>query len=263
MTTRHIQIDIIEPCYKSWKEMQPGCKGRFCNVCQKVVVDFATMTDTAIIDYLAEHRNQSICGRVRESQTNRPLVYERKQRQTRFSIVGVLGRIAALMVLAPGNAVLAQTLKQHKVATHASVSRSGKQTSPSHHNILRGRLVNKQVGTPAIGVPISAMGKIALTNSKGYFQFIIPGNYKEDTIAINGPAISLEEGGFSFEKVKIASIKARAGISVKIYGEEYPGIPSPVELVTMGVMVAETPEDTVDFPHPILLPLGPQKDTAR
>lgn len=59
---------IPQPCYEDWNAMTAKEKGRHCDVCAKVVVDFTKMNDAEIIDYLQEHQNQRTCGHFRNEQ---------------------------------------------------------------------------------------------------------------------------------------------------------------------------------------------------
>lgn len=57
------KITIATPCHENWKSMQPNTKGKFCNACNKTVVDFTKMTPTEIQNYFAENtKKESICG---------------------------------------------------------------------------------------------------------------------------------------------------------------------------------------------------------
>ncbi|HEV7780019.1 MAG TPA: hypothetical protein VGO58_02080 [Chitinophagaceae bacterium] len=55
--------------------MTPVEKGVFCSACKKEVTDFSGMSDKEIINHLALQQFQPSCGRFRQSQLNRPLVY--------------------------------------------------------------------------------------------------------------------------------------------------------------------------------------------
>ena len=59
---------IPEPCHEDWNAMTPKEKGRFCDACAKVVVDFTTMNDEEIVDYLQQHTKQKTCGHFRNEQ---------------------------------------------------------------------------------------------------------------------------------------------------------------------------------------------------
>lgn len=62
---------IKQPCPQNWDEMTICGDGRFCGVCQKVVVDFTTMNNSEVAAYLANKTN-SVCGRFEASQLHNP-----------------------------------------------------------------------------------------------------------------------------------------------------------------------------------------------
>lgn len=59
---------IPQPCHEDWNTMTEKEKGRFCDVCAKVVVDFTTMSDEEIIAYFQQHQKQKTCGHFRNDQ---------------------------------------------------------------------------------------------------------------------------------------------------------------------------------------------------
>lgn len=63
-----LQISIPAPCHESWANMDATDKGAFCHSCRKEVIDFSTMTDREVIDYLQKHATG--CGRFRTDQLN-------------------------------------------------------------------------------------------------------------------------------------------------------------------------------------------------
>lgn len=70
---KHIQISIPSPCSEDWNKMTPQEQGRFCDHCQKCVVDFTSWSDARILDYLSQHKKQEICGRFQTTQLNRAI----------------------------------------------------------------------------------------------------------------------------------------------------------------------------------------------
>jgi hypothetical protein len=68
-----IIIRIPEPCHEDWNKMLPDEKGKFCNSCNKSVVDFSNKTDTQIKDILMANQDQRVCGHFKKSQIDRPL----------------------------------------------------------------------------------------------------------------------------------------------------------------------------------------------
>lgn len=73
-----ITINIPEPCTEDWNKMTPKERGRHCDVCNKVVIDFTSSTDEAI--FKAHQNNTKICGRYKKTQLNREIVYSRKEK---------------------------------------------------------------------------------------------------------------------------------------------------------------------------------------
>ncbi|WP_210489946.1 hypothetical protein [Rufibacter aurantiacus] len=65
-----ISLTIPEPCHESWNKMTPNEKGRFCQNCQKTVVDFTMMSDVEVVDWLTKQSGNG-CGRFRDDQLNR------------------------------------------------------------------------------------------------------------------------------------------------------------------------------------------------
>jgi hypothetical protein len=53
--------------------MTPDERGRFCNHCQKSVVDFTSWTDGQIHEYITAHAGERVCGRFNASQLNKDM----------------------------------------------------------------------------------------------------------------------------------------------------------------------------------------------
>lgn len=63
-------ISIPRPCHENWSEMSPNEKGRFCQSCSKIVVDFTNMKTDDIQAFIHNNREQRICGHIKQSQLN-------------------------------------------------------------------------------------------------------------------------------------------------------------------------------------------------
>ncbi len=72
MSTRY-KLNIDKPCSENWNDMLPGNRGKFCQQCSKTVVDFSTMSDKQIVDYLKKGE-KNICARVDNSQMRRAII---------------------------------------------------------------------------------------------------------------------------------------------------------------------------------------------
>lgn len=57
------KVRIPNPCNENWNAMSPNEKGRFCNSCDKTVVDFTKMTNPEIQKYFTNNKAEGrICG---------------------------------------------------------------------------------------------------------------------------------------------------------------------------------------------------------
>nr|WP_294858930.1 hypothetical protein [uncultured Fluviicola sp.] len=71
MKPKKINYKIEEPCHADWDQMKPEAKGRFCESCSKTVVDFSSMSDFSIVNYLENNKHESVCGRFEEKQLDK------------------------------------------------------------------------------------------------------------------------------------------------------------------------------------------------
>lgn len=114
---------IPVPCPANWDEMKIGLVSRFCDSCQKDVMDFTQSSRHEILAYLIENRNSNVCARVYPSQldyqhyeilvTIRSL--EKKYKNTNLSFY--LLTMATLSLMACESAPTAKPKAPHKQKT--------------------------------------------------------------------------------------------------------------------------------------------------
>ena len=63
-------MKIESPCHENYKAMSPSGDGRFCQSCQKVVIDFTNMTEYEIKHYFQNSSSEQVCGRFKSVQLN-------------------------------------------------------------------------------------------------------------------------------------------------------------------------------------------------
>lgn len=68
-------IQIPSPCHEDWNQMLPAEQGRFCQSCEKTVVDFSQMSDEQVLNYfkLKQSTSERVCGRFRAEQVSKPV----------------------------------------------------------------------------------------------------------------------------------------------------------------------------------------------
>jgi hypothetical protein len=70
MKTTTLSITVPQPCSQNWDDMKKQDKGRFCESCQKSVLDFTGLSNAEIIKLIINSNNDT-CGRF----TNRQLIH--------------------------------------------------------------------------------------------------------------------------------------------------------------------------------------------
>lgn len=110
-----LQISIPTPCPEDWRDMKPVEVGRFCDSCQKNVVDFTRASDREIASVLRSQQN--VCGRFRDDQLQRDL-FLLKEKKSWWTAAGA----AAIGFLSLG---IHEAAAQEKVPTEQTETGSG------------------------------------------------------------------------------------------------------------------------------------------
>lgn len=76
---KKLQLQIPEPCHENWNKMTPVDKGRFCDSCQKAVIDFTGMSDRQLVAFFKKSSTGSVCGRFYNDQLDRNLAVPGKR----------------------------------------------------------------------------------------------------------------------------------------------------------------------------------------
>ena len=84
-----VKLTIPNPCHEDWNKMSPNDKGRFCDACNKTVIDFSGMNQEEVINYflqLKKESNEPICGHIKKSHLATPRTFQ----PLRIAAVGLL-----------------------------------------------------------------------------------------------------------------------------------------------------------------------------
>ncbi len=68
-----LELRMNHPCAFDWDEMETGNGQRFCNACEKNIIDFTRFSDQQLIDFF-NNKPQMICGSFSQKQLNRPIM---------------------------------------------------------------------------------------------------------------------------------------------------------------------------------------------
>lgn len=94
MNNNRLYVQLTKPCQENWENMLPSEQGRFCQICEKQVIDFSAMTDTEILDFWQNPKNRTFsCGQFTEKQLSEgiemPSIFSSWQKIASISILGL------------------------------------------------------------------------------------------------------------------------------------------------------------------------------
>jgi hypothetical protein len=210
---RNFDVTISEPCSQNWELIQTRNAARFCEQCNRSVVDTASMTAKQVeLLAMRSAAGESICARVTKTSDGALLVRD-EDRATRFSGAA---RAAISMVLAAGLPAAAQTAaSSEKLPPCVPITRPDQIVSgcekPQPPATVTGRLLRPDGSAVHSGlVYLNGEGKTALyvLDQLGMFELHEqPGTY--DIIVQTGPeqaehigAVQLHNGFQSFGDVR-------------------------------------------------------------
>jgi hypothetical protein len=188
-----MKITIPEPCDQKWSEMQPCGSNRFCNKCEKQIIDFTYYSDAALTKVIEENEGR-ICGKFTKDQLDRELISSYRK-QSFFANVSARWLGLWLFLSSPFYSVKAQTPTE--------VSPELKTTKVDTNRFIISGTVISENNEPQIGLKVNIveLGLRALTDYDGNFKFVFDdnsfGNY------------SIEAWGYGFvDTIRINNIPA-------------------------------------------------------
>jgi hypothetical protein len=159
-----MKITIPEPCDQKWSEMQACGSNRFCNKCEKQIIDFTYYSDAALIKVIEENDGR-VCGKFTKDQLDRELISSFKK-QSFFSNISARWLGLWLFLSSPFYSVKAQTPTE--------VSPELKTTKVDTNQFYISGTVVGEDGQPILDakVKIIELGQETLTDSNGKFRIV-------------------------------------------------------------------------------------------
>lgn len=198
MRNQKILIEIPKPCTESWAGMTPDANGRFCGSCQKIVIDFTQLSDTAILNYFKNNTGNS-CGRFYNAQLNRELVEPKEPKK--FSIYKwMLG----LFLFINTNKLNAQSeVTPVSCDTVVKPVKNKINSAADKYYTLRNRFTGKIIdtlGKPIVGVivQLKEINSFAITNEFGEFDLFIHPGLAKDTMVFNFSSVEVGNQNLCF-----------------------------------------------------------------
>ncbi len=118
-----MKVSINTPCHEDWAKMQAGNGYKFCNSCQKNVVDFTKKSDTEIVQYFTQYTGSNTCGRFNHTQLNAELplytayIQHKQHFNTKNNIWGMLISFGSMLLASCSNSVKHTSIGKVKTDT--------------------------------------------------------------------------------------------------------------------------------------------------
>lgn len=174
-------LSVPQPCTESWKEMTPDEQGRFCQHCQKTVIDFSNMTDNELVNYFSGTSGK-ICGRFMPEQLNREMVIPSESRKPFISIAAML---SALYLFIPGTKAASRPMTTQAPGQKADTTGPATEHVPLNL-VLTGTVVSSELGDslPYVTVRVKNASIGTQTDNKGHFRLVLPASYTDTSVML-------------------------------------------------------------------------------
>jgi len=176
-----MKVNIPDKCHENWNEMTANEKGRFCQNCQKTVVDFTQMSNTQIKDHLLERQGQKLCGRFKTDQLDKDISIAPKKR------LSILPKIAASALLFAGVNQFAESqvdINANKQEQHNSIeiTKSQKETN---RTVIYGKITDHHSNKISnVKIHFDDLQISFYARENGDFSFEIPENYDKKQVTL-------------------------------------------------------------------------------
>lgn len=175
------KISIDNPCSEKWAKMSVNANGRFCDSCQKSVIDFTRFSDGDLKAWFIENHGKA-CGRFIPEQLDRLILNETKFSIKRFrpglvaaSVITFLSfpKLSSAQITKP-KTVQTDDLQRKNYNNNIVLSDSIK--------IIKGRVIDKDDKTPLPGVVLRLGNNLVATstNAEGKFELRLPSDVTEN-----------------------------------------------------------------------------------
>jgi len=166
-------------------------QGKYCDKCEKQVIDFSAMTDQQILNYIQKKEGR-MCGRLTKNQMNRQLVNH--QPSSRLS--GFLKFLVSGIFLAQVEMAASQTQVIYRYEKQFSEDDGIRPAQPNNidHPVLQdtiknqitGAVIDAITGEPLIFANVLIVKPLTgtVTDLDGRFVLTVPENWQEDSIKI-------------------------------------------------------------------------------
>jgi hypothetical protein len=216
--SKKFQLQIPEPCHENWDKMTPVDKGRFCDSCQKAVVDFTGMSDAQLVAFFKKP-STGVCGRFFNDQLARDIGMPGKRLPWlkyffQFTIPVFL---TTLKIQAQENKLLKERLTPDTSATcdRALYATAGMVSYPQESRQVIGMVTDDEgKGIPYASIYLKGASKGVTCDSTGFFKIEAPYYEKKITFIASSIGYLEKEKEMNIRKSNFVEIKLTANAAL-------------------------------------------------
>jgi len=200
--SKKIQLQIPKPCHEDWNKMTLVQQGRFCDSCEKKVVDFTGMNDEQVLAFFRKPTTGSVCGRFLNDQLNRDIVIPRKRIPwlKYFFQFALPIFLTSLKSSAQGNIVIKEKITTNCTQRTLGMVAPSKLRQKEIINKIKGRVVDeKGNGISYASVIINGTREGAACDSLGNFMLHLKNI--DELITINASAVGYENSSITLKNI--------------------------------------------------------------
>ena len=231
---KKINLSIPNPCHESWEKMTAIDKGRFCQSCQKEVVNFSLMSDAQILSFFNKNKGRT-CGRFRQDQLDRNILYPKPKSQSILKAAaisaGLIASSSAVSQVCPPHSKSVQTEMKHKIGEIAPTIASNEK-SVQIQGLVRDATNDEPIifANVLIKFENSNEHKGTMTDIDGKFNIEIDSSEK------NRAMIEVQYVGYETTNVIVDLHKVPRLVEIKLEESLMMG-----DMMIVGIIVKETP----------------------
>jgi len=199
-------LSIDKPCSENWNNFNQTAAGGFCSECMKNVVDFTTMSDQELVNFISESSGQT-CGRLRRDQLSREIksapLLSRTNTPWQFIKTGVAG---LSLVIFTNNGMANGLIPKNKTNTIQLEKESGiKKPVITNSRTLSGIVIDEYGDSlPGVNVVIKGTSDGTITDYDGKFKLEVS---EGDVLVFS--FIGLETKEYKVDKREFADVELK------------------------------------------------------
>lgn len=167
---KDLQLVLTDPCLEQWNDMKQTEDGRYCDRCEKKILDLTNKSDAELLQFF-KNKQDNICGRLLSTQLDRKLVQPSSNLKWHWLMPLAMG--AAIITPAQAQKLKPIMVHSDKTADSSPVSADSVAKISVLRDTINGSVVDELTGKPLTGVKVRQKhfeNVLAITDSTGRFK---------------------------------------------------------------------------------------------